>query len=1185
MPGMTLEEMMAILNMEQQIQNTGGVKTTLGTEAAAAKKDTSAKTTTQVAQDAAASASGSKMEEQMFSSAGTASVGTTKIGMVSQTGTLDKMLAEATKNNQAKSNTQADVKTETFRLGALGVATVKEPPKIMTNEQKTPSSGQGSSASSTASDSSSSSSSVSSSSVNSTIVSSTMVSNDSSKSAITDNQMVSQPIDTMDISQMDPILGMFGNNMAALEQFISTGTFDPNAPVLDPVASTSTSTSSSSSASSSSSSATETVSTTSNKTPDVATAPGPDPSLDITAMERYLADTLFGGQPQGPITVDAPIAGSATATATSSAQMDLAGMERFLNTAMFDTPAQQPLPANPVLDPAVNVGTGTQTAQLDLNSLSQILNPAIFDAPINANTNLDALLSAFSGPALVADPNSPTISLADLLGTPVDVGTTVTPAPEIKPTTTTQGTKSESTQTAASFTPLGQIGSGSEFSWASTGNVATVVETVASAGSEVNNTVSIANEVSSDPGVSAVVIDQPVVTVDNVSSAATSVKQEIVKVITDTQTSGSAQSAVDFAAEGLGTEQMDPIGVSSNASSISSVYTSVNASVQVDVPSTHVQQIVSTQTPADVIGGAIVDTGPTQKEKQLLAQEQQAKSEYDILVMRQREELRRLEEQKREQQRQLMIEKQRIEYEKQQLALKKQQMELEALKKEQLRQRDLLEQQRLELEQERLRIEQERLRAVQMAKQRAAEEERQRQERIRAAELAKQKAAEEEKLHLAAEAKQRALVEAAAADAAAGQAAQATSVVEVVEYNVTFQQSANTSAAEANATQANLTAPSADASFTPIGAVGGAIGPDADAATMAAWQAVLMAAGVQPVDAAAQPAVGPAFQQPQILDPAWMGVFDQGQMQVPVATPPPVTTTTTTAPITTTPKPAAKSPSGLDALGLDAATLMKLLQLQEQQKKPSTPKPPAPKKDSKRKIPVRPDAATRNHVRQMFLDNMKPGVDPLTILIGLTPEMLMRSGVNPLVANSADLTQIVPAVERALGISLRMRPGRPGRPGRGAGPTSGLSSGPPSRSQSPRDRALARRQFLLEQRMMNEMLQVFGLGPEPLEPGDPGYRGPGGRGATTGGMAGGTMGGPTRGGAANPYEMTDAQQIAMERRMGASGGMGGGMGGTMGGGMGGAMGGPMDPGMGMGGTLGPGGPGAGLQAQMEMLGL
>ena len=219
-------------------------------------------------------------------------------------------------------------------------------------------------------------------------------------------------------------------------------------------------------------------------------------------------------------------------------------------------------------------------------------------------------------------------------------------------------------------------------------------------------------------------------------------------------------------------------------------------------------------------------------------------------------------------------------------------------------------------------------------------------------------------------------------------------------------------------------------------------------------------------------------------------------------------------------------------------------QVNQQQTVEAKPTPPQqPKTEPQRKIPIRPDPVTRDRVREMFISQMRqrPDIDPLQILIGLSPEMLMRSGVNPRIARSGEVAQIVPAVERALGISLRRRRGRGGRPrsdigGAFADPMGGHTfSGPEpmggrgQRGQSARDRAMQRRKFMMEQRMINEVMQLFGLGPEPLEPGDPGYRPPGQRGGRGGGAGPGMPG------------------MGPDPMMGAGGaGMGGGAGGPAG---------------------------------------
>ena len=197
------------------------------------------------------------------------------------------------------------------------------------------------------------------------------------------------------------------------------------------------------------------------------------------------------------------------------------------------------------------------------------------------------------------------------------------------------------------------------------------------------------------------------------------------------------------------------------------------------------------------------------------------------------------------------------------------------------------------------------------------------------------------------------------------------------------------------------------------------------------------------------------------------------------------------------------------------------------------PVKPAPQAGAEKKppVPIRPDPVTRSFVRDMFVKQMEEGrrsgtpVNPLTILIGLTPELLMKSGVNPRIAKSGDVSKIVPAVERALGISLRQGRGQ-GRDMGGAGPDSAMSGtfadpidtfgGRPRdrgrrgrrgrRPPSARERAMQRRRFMMEQRMMTELMGMLGLGPEPLEPGDPGYRPPrGGRGGAAGGGAAGMM--------------------------------------------------------------------------------
>ena len=277
----------------------------------------------------------------------------------------------------------------------------------------------------------------------------------------------------------------------------------------------------------------------------------------------------------------------------------------------------------------------------------------------------------------------------------------------------------------------------------------------------------------------------------------------------------------------------------------------------------------------------------------------------------------------------------------------------------------------------------------------------------------------------------------------------------------------------------------------------------------------------------------------------WSGLLQQQQMQK--MTPAPTTTTTTTT-----------------------------------TQAPTTPK---------QKMPIRPDPKTRQFVRELFINNTGIGMDPKDILKGLPPELLMRAGVNPLIVRTGNQNLIAPAVERTLGISLKPLEISPSgrivqRPRRRKPPTRG----------NPSERAIERRQFMLQQRAMSELMHALGMGPEPLEPGDPGYRGPGATPGRPGLGAGMGMGGGGTAGAA-PFELTDAQQIAIERSLSRQQGMGrrgrggtsgaldygmlgglGGLGGGMGGGMGGAMGG------GMGGT-GTGGGMNSVSAQLEMLGL
>ena len=325
--------------------------------------------------------------------------------------------------------------------------------------------------------------------------------------------------------------------------------------------------------------------------------------------------------------------------------------------------------------------------------------------------------------------------------------------------------------------------------------------------------------------------------------------------------------------------------------------------------------------------------------------------------------------------------------------------------------------------------------------------------------------------------------------------------------------------------QVSQTASQYDASFTPVGAVGSITD-----ATAIAWQAVLAAAQAEaqkaPISAAA-PASAPAV----------------ASMGVPALPMGPVAPAQTGAQATISweqiVKAATAQPQAPAAVQQQIQT--QIVPLQQPMKPqvpawaagfqisqgmmpqaPHTPKPTPPPAPQKPKAPIRPDPVTRAFVRDMFIKQMRPGadVDPLNILIGLTPELLMKSGVNPRIAKSGDASQIIPAVERALGISLRRRRGRArpsrrresiggvfadpmgemgGPPGMGPDPMGLDGAGPRGRRPmgrrrgprpSARERALQRRKFMMEQRMINEVMQMLGLAPEPLEPGDPGYKPP-----------------------------------------------------------------------------------------------
>ena len=321
--------------------------------------------------------------------------------------------------------------------------------------------------------------------------------------------------------------------------------------------------------------------------------------------------------------------------------------------------------------------------------------------------------------------------------------------------------------------------------------------------------------------------------------------------------------------------------------------------------------------------------------------------------------------------------------------------------------------------------------------------------------------------------------------------------------------------------QVSQTASQYDASFTPVGAVGSITD-----ATAIAWQAVLAAAQAEaqkaPISAAA-PAVAsmavPALPMTPVA-PAQTGAqatisWEQivkaasAQPQAPAAVQQQIQTQI--VPLQQPMKP--QVPAWAAGFQMGQGMMPQA---------PHTPKPTPPPAPKKPKAPIRPDPVTRAFVRDMFIKQMRPGadVDPLNILIGLTPELLMKSGVNPRIAKSGDASQIIPAVERALGISLRRRRGR-ARPSRRRESIGGVFAdpmgdmgGPPAMGPDPmgldaagprgrrpmgrrrgprpsaRERALQRRKFMMEQRMINEVMQMLGLAPEPLEPGDPGYKPP-----------------------------------------------------------------------------------------------
>ena len=325
--------------------------------------------------------------------------------------------------------------------------------------------------------------------------------------------------------------------------------------------------------------------------------------------------------------------------------------------------------------------------------------------------------------------------------------------------------------------------------------------------------------------------------------------------------------------------------------------------------------------------------------------------------------------------------------------------------------------------------------------------------------------------------------------------------------------------------QGSQTASQYDASFTPVGAVGSITD-----ATAIAWQAVLAAAQAEaqkaPISAAA-PAAAPAAASMGVpalpmtpVAPAQTGAqatisWEQivkaatAQQQAPAAVQQQIQTQI--VPLQQPMKP--QVPAWAAGFQMGQGMMPPA---------PHTPKPTPPPAPQKPKAPIRPDPVTRAFVRDMFIKQMRPGadVDPLNILIGLTPELLMKSGVNPRIAKSGDASQIIPAVERALGISLRRRRGRArpsrrresiggvfadpmgdmgGPPGMGPDPMGPDAAGPRGRRPmgrrrgprpSARERALQRRKFMMEQRMINEVMQMLGLAPEPLEPGDPGYKPP-----------------------------------------------------------------------------------------------
>ncbi|KAK3580531.1 hypothetical protein CHS0354_009485 [Potamilus streckersoni] len=229
---------------------------------------------------------------------------------------------------------------------------------------------------------------------------------------------------------------------------------------------------------------------------------------------------------------------------------------------------------------------------------------------------------------------------------------------------------------------------------------------------------------------------------------------------------------------------------------------------------------------------------------------------------------------------------------------------------------------------------------------------------------------------------------------------------------------------------------------------------------------------------------------------------------------------------------------------------------------------------SQRRIYPRPDRLATMYLRNIFTQ-LSPETNPLTIVVGLTPDMLMRAGVNPRIAESGNIGEIITALESVLGVSLRSRRsgsavgpegldlgGAGSAPfdslsilggGGGAGSMSGNGPNDPvmgrdqqlmdgvgadmrgngkfmnpvqRRRQQLRTEVMRRRQFMQEMRMLQDVMQLLGLGPEPLEPGDPGYRPPRGQGL---------------GAQANPTAGLEPADVAP-----GAGGLGGALGGGMG---------------------------------------